>query len=99
MEYSLEKLRAQERNISITGETLSRTEQCVRELDGLEKRAQVTALCFPVHVVVSRKYADISDRFVFVSGRDESGSGSYPAWASAGCWTPLCHGSDCPALQ
>uniref|UniRef100_A0A8C2CCG9 MCF.2 cell line derived transforming sequence a n=1 Tax=Cyprinus carpio TaxID=7962 RepID=A0A8C2CCG9_CYPCA len=35
------KLRAQERNISITGETLSRTEQCVRELDGLEKRVLI----------------------------------------------------------
>ncbi|KTG43003.1 hypothetical protein cypCar_00005439 [Cyprinus carpio] len=36
MEYSLEKLRAQERKISITGESLS---QSVRELDSLEKHA------------------------------------------------------------
>ncbi|XP_042626483.1 proto-oncogene DBL-like [Cyprinus carpio] len=37
MEYSLEKLRAQERKISITGESLS---QSVRKLDSLEKHAQ-----------------------------------------------------------
>lgn len=53
MECSLEKLRAQERKISITGESLSQTEQCGRELDSLEKRAQVAALCLPVHVVQS----------------------------------------------
>ncbi len=53
MECSLEKLRAQERKISITGESLSQTEQCVRELDSLEKRAQVAALCLTVHVVQS----------------------------------------------
>ncbi|XP_043113542.1 proto-oncogene DBL isoform X1 [Puntigrus tetrazona] len=40
MECSLERLRAQERKISITGEALSQTEQRVRELDSLEKRAQ-----------------------------------------------------------
>ncbi|XDV37225.1 hypothetical protein PO909_006863 [Leuciscus waleckii] len=40
MECSLEKLRAQERKISVTGESLSQTEQTVRELDSLEKRAQ-----------------------------------------------------------
>lgn len=48
--------------------------------------------------IVSHKHVDISDSIVCVSGGDESGSGSYPAWASAGCWTPLCHGSDYPAL-
>ncbi len=53
MECSLEKLRAHERKISITGESLSQTEQCGRELDSLEKRAQVAALCLPVHVVQS----------------------------------------------
>ncbi len=51
MECSLDKLRAQERKMSITGESLSQTEQCVRELDSLEKHAQVAALCLPVHVV------------------------------------------------
>ncbi|XP_016423394.1 guanine nucleotide exchange factor DBS-like [Sinocyclocheilus rhinocerous] len=40
MEYSLEKLRAQERKISITGESLSQTDQSVRELDSLKKHAQ-----------------------------------------------------------
>ncbi|XP_077092349.1 proto-oncogene DBL isoform X2 [Siphateles boraxobius] len=40
MECSLEKLRAQERKISVTGESLSQTEQTVRDLDNLEKRAQ-----------------------------------------------------------
>ncbi|XP_048032745.1 proto-oncogene DBL isoform X2 [Megalobrama amblycephala] len=40
MECSLEKLRAQERKISVTGESLAQTEQTVKELDGLEKRAQ-----------------------------------------------------------
>nr|XP_021328506.1 proto-oncogene DBL isoform X3 [Danio rerio] len=40
MECSLEKLRAQERKISIIGESLNQTEQSVRELDGLDKRAQ-----------------------------------------------------------
>lgn len=53
MECSLEKLRAQERKISITGESLSQTEQSVRELDSLEKRSQVAALCLPVHFVQS----------------------------------------------
>lgn len=53
MECSLEKLRAHERKISITGESLSQTEQCVRELDSLERRVQVAALCLPVHVVQS----------------------------------------------
>lgn len=51
MECSLEKLRAQERKISVIGESLSQTEQTVRELDSLEKRAQVSASCHPVHVV------------------------------------------------
>ncbi|KAK7138068.1 hypothetical protein R3I94_013640 [Phoxinus phoxinus] len=40
MECSLEKFRAQERKISVTGESLSQTEQTARELDNLEKRAQ-----------------------------------------------------------
>ncbi|XP_067313722.1 proto-oncogene DBL isoform X3 [Pseudorasbora parva] len=40
MECSLEKLRAHERKISVTGESLAQTEQTVRDLDNLEKRAQ-----------------------------------------------------------
>ncbi|XP_067242987.1 proto-oncogene DBL [Chanodichthys erythropterus] len=40
MECSLEKLRALERKISVTGESLAQTEQTVKELDSLEKRAQ-----------------------------------------------------------
>lgn len=58
----------------------------------------VAASCHPVHVV-----HPVTDILMFltavcVSGGDESGSGSYPARASVGCWAPLCHGSDYPAL-
>ncbi|XP_060783764.1 proto-oncogene DBL isoform X2 [Neoarius graeffei] len=40
MEKSLEKLSAQERKLIVTGETLAQTEQIIKELDILEKRAQ-----------------------------------------------------------
>ncbi|XP_058252256.1 proto-oncogene DBL isoform X1 [Hemibagrus wyckioides] len=40
MESSLEKLSAQERKLIVTGETLTQTEQIIKELDILEKRAQ-----------------------------------------------------------
>ncbi|XP_057204860.1 proto-oncogene DBL isoform X1 [Triplophysa rosa] len=40
MESSLEKLRVQERKVSVTGESLLQTEQAARELDSLERRAQ-----------------------------------------------------------
>lgn len=98
MECSLEKLRAQERKISVIGESLSQTEQTVRELDSLEKRAQVSASCHPVHVVCAVTNTRVFLTAVCVLGGDESGSGSYPARASAGCWAPLCNGSDYPAL-
>lgn len=98
MECSLEKLRAQERKISVTGESLAQTEQTARELDSLEKRAQVAASCHSVDVVHAVTNILIFLTAVCVLGGDESGSGSHPAWASAGCWAPLCHGSDYPAL-
>lgn len=41
MEGSLEKLSVQERKLIVTGETLAKTEQIIKELDILEKRAQV----------------------------------------------------------
>lgn len=41
MEGSLEKLSVQERKLIVTGETLAQTEQIIKELDILEKRAQV----------------------------------------------------------
>jgi len=62
MECSLEKLRAQERKISVTGESLSQIEQAVKELDNLEKRAQVAASCHPV--ARSHKYPNVSDSSV-----------------------------------
>lgn len=37
--------------MSVTGESLAQTEQTNKELDSLEKRAQVAASCHPVHVV------------------------------------------------
>ncbi|KAF4091314.1 hypothetical protein AMELA_G00035580 [Ameiurus melas] len=40
MEGSLEKLSVQERKLIVTGETLAQTEQIIKELDILEKRAQ-----------------------------------------------------------
>ncbi|XP_051506180.1 proto-oncogene DBL-like isoform X5 [Myxocyprinus asiaticus] len=40
LECSLEKLRAQERKIRVTGESMAQTEQTIKELDSLEKRAQ-----------------------------------------------------------
>ncbi|XP_055033962.2 proto-oncogene DBL isoform X1 [Misgurnus anguillicaudatus] len=40
MESSLEKLRAQERKVNVTGESLFQMEQAARELDSLERRAQ-----------------------------------------------------------
>ncbi|MCJ8734061.1 hypothetical protein PDJAM_G00231090 [Pangasius djambal] len=40
MESSLEKLSAQEGKLIVTGETLAQTEQIIKELDILEKRAQ-----------------------------------------------------------
>ncbi|XP_046705882.1 proto-oncogene DBL isoform X4 [Silurus meridionalis] len=40
MESSLEKLSSQERKLIVTGETLAQTEQIIKELDILEKRAQ-----------------------------------------------------------
>lgn len=46
MESSLEKLSAQERKLIVTGETLTQTEQIIKELDILEKRAQVAYLHF-----------------------------------------------------
>ncbi|XP_030621420.1 proto-oncogene DBL [Chanos chanos] len=40
MEHSLEKLSVQEKAVTCSGDTLSHTEQAVRDLDCLEKRAQ-----------------------------------------------------------
>lgn len=42
MESSLENLSAYEKKLIVTGETLAQTEQIIKELDILEKRAQVT---------------------------------------------------------
>lgn len=44
MESSLEKLSAQEKKLIVTGETLAQTEQIIKELDILEKRAQVVQI-------------------------------------------------------
>lgn len=41
MESSLQKLSAQERGVSSSGETLAQTEQALRDLESLESKAQV----------------------------------------------------------
>ncbi|TSS60346.1 Guanine nucleotide exchange factor DBS [Bagarius yarrelli] len=45
MESSLERLSAQEKKLIVTGETLTQTEQIIKELDILEKRAQAQKWC------------------------------------------------------
>lgn len=42
MELSLERLASQEREVSSSGETLTQTEQTLRDLDSLEAHAQVS---------------------------------------------------------
>lgn len=97
---------AQERELSVSVNTLAQTEQALKRLDNLESNTQVSkylqipALITGLCVLVVLATSSNCTHSIFVclswlspSGGDGSGSDHHPSWTPAVSRSPLRHGS------